>query len=88
MPGLPASISLVKLPYKSPNSNSGVLTYELLDDAIILEFKRGQYRYLYNAVSPGPAHVAAMRRLATEGKGLTTYVSQHVHDKYARRLPL
>lgn len=77
-----------KIPYKSPNPNSGITTYEIRDDAIILEFKTGKYRYVYDAAKPGPEHVTAMAKLAAEGKGLTTYVSRHIQENYARKLPL
>ncbi len=81
----------MKLPYNSPNPNTGVLTYELLgppgQEAIILEFKHSHTRYLYNADAPGPTHVRAMIRLATQGKGLSTYINQHVREHYAAKLP-
>ncbi len=80
----------MKVPYKARNPTAGVLNYELtedhLGDAIILEFADQKRRYLYNADRPGPQHVAAMRRLALSGDGLTTYVNQHVHENYAARL--
>ena len=72
--------------YDSPDSNTGVLTYELLSDAIILEFKHSPFRYLYNADAPGLTHVRAMVRLAQQGKGLSTYVNQHVREHFAARL--
>lgn len=91
----------MKVPYKAGNPSAGVLNYELIDDgsqtgAIILEFASvgptgfpeiaRKHRYLYNADRPGPEHVAAMRRLALSGDGLTTYVNQHVRENYAARL--
>ena len=82
----------MKVPYKARNPSAGVLNYELIDDhlgeAILLEFADHKFRYLYNADRPGPEHVAAMRRLARLGDGLTTYVNQHVRDNYAAKLPL
>ena len=81
----------MKLPYRSRHPNPGILTYELLGppdqpEAIILEFRSSLHRYLYNADSPGPIHVRAMIRLAQAGAGLTTYVNQHVHEKYAAKV--
>ena len=83
----------MKVPYKAHNPSAGVLNYELVDDewgreAVVLEFSDCKHRYLYNADHPGPQHVAAMRRLAAAGDGLTTYVNQHVRDNYAAKLPL
>ena len=85
----------MKVPYKARNPSAGVLNYELIDDhlgeAILLEFASPEtdhkHRYLYNADRPGPEHVAAMRRLALAGDGLTTYVNQHVREDYAAKLP-
>ncbi len=78
----------MKLPYRSKTSASGVVNYELVDAAIILEFRHGRFRYVYDNSSPGPAHVAAMIECAQAGRGLSTYISQHVQENYARRLPL
>jgi hypothetical protein len=78
----------MKLPYQRNNPRAGVRSYEILDDAIILEFADHKTRYLYNAHAPGHIHVEAMKRLANEGKGLTTYVNQHVREKYASKQPL
>ena len=78
----------MKIPYKSQNPNAGITSYEVLDDAIILEFRDGKFRYLYNATKPGPKHVDAMKTLALAGKGLTTYINQHVRENYAAKLPI
>jgi hypothetical protein len=77
----------MKIPYKSGNPNAGVLNYEVAGRAIILEFGDHRFRYVYDEVSPGAAHVRAMIRLAKLGKGLTTYVNQHVRENYAAKLP-
>ena len=77
-----------KFDYKSQNPDAGVRTVEILEDAIILEFADRKHRYLYNTERPGPEHVNNMKRLALAGKGLTTYVNQHVHENYAAKLPL
>ena len=77
----------MKLPYKSPTPNTGVLSYELFPDAIIVDFKHSEYRYLYNGDAPGLVHVRAMSRLARQGRGLSTYINQHVREHYAARLP-
>ena len=74
-------------PYQPNNPNTGVLTYELLPDgALILEF-RNHARYLYTAERPGPIHLGEMTRRALAGQGLSSYVSQHVGERYARKLP-
>lgn len=78
----------MKIPYKARNPNAGVLNYEISGRAIILEFADHRFRYIYNELAPGAAHVAAMIRLARRGKGLTTYVNQHVREHYAAKLLL
>jgi len=78
----------MKLPYKSRNPNAGVLNYEITGSAIILEFKDAKYRYVYDATTLGPEHVAVMIQLARAGEGLSTYVNQHVRERYAKKLPL
>ena len=73
--------------YGKHNPKAGVLNYELLDDAIIVEFADHKSRYLYNAEAPGSQHVEAMKHLAIAGKGLTTYINQNVREHYAAKLP-
>jgi hypothetical protein len=75
----------MRVPYKSLNPDAGVTHYEIQDDAILIDFSDGRFRYLYNEELPGPAHVEAMKQRAVAGKGLTTYINQHVRDRYARR---
>ena len=78
----------MKVPYKSLNSQAGVVNYEMVGDSMLIEFAGGKYRYVYNLDTPGNVHMMAMKRLATLGKGLTTYISQHVRKNYARKLPM
>ena len=78
----------MKIPYKPSSPKTGVATYEILESAIILEFRDRKNRYLYNSTKPGAKHVAAMIELAKSGKGLSTYINQHVRENYARKLPL
>jgi hypothetical protein len=71
--------------YKNLDGNSGVRAYEAAKTAITVEFNNGQ-AYLYNYASTGRQNIEAMKALAASGKGLSTFISQHVHDAYARRL--
>jgi hypothetical protein len=73
----------MKIQYKRDNPNAGILNYEITHNGIILEFEDRKHRYLYNADKPGPQHLQEMLRLASEGRGLTTYVNQHVRENYA-----
>ena len=78
----------MKVDYQSVNPEAGVRNFEILPDAIILEFEDLKFRYLYNAQRPGLVHVNEMKRLALAGDGLTTYVNKYVGSDFAAKLPL
>lgn len=71
--------------YKNLDGNSGVAAYAIAKTAITVEFNNGQ-AYLYDYASSGRRNVETMKALAVSGKGLSTFIAQHVHDAYARRL--
>jgi hypothetical protein len=71
--------------YKNLSGHSGVAAYEIASDSITLTFAGGD-RYLYTAVRPGRAEVDRMKALAKAGRGLSTFVSQHVRENYDRKL--
>jgi hypothetical protein len=71
--------------YGNTRGGSGVVAYESGPDWIVLRFVDGA-TYRYDARHPGPWHVAEMQRLAAAGRGLSTYLNQHVRDDYAARL--
>lgn len=72
-------------PYRDHRGNSGVTAYQSGSDYIDVQFRDGpRYRYTYQV--PGPGHVEAMKRLASEGQNLATYINQHVREHYAARL--
>jgi len=82
----PRPARLPMQPYRNLSGDSGVVAFALADDAVVLQFAQGDL-YEYTAASAGPAALARMRALALGGRGLSTYVSQHVRDGYARKLP-
>jgi hypothetical protein len=71
--------------YRNLDGASGVRAYQLLDDAIAVRFANG-VTYLYDDATTGRDAVQHMRRLAAAGRGLATYISQHVQDRYADRI--
>ncbi len=71
--------------YNNLSGESGVLAYEIGKDAITLEFAGGE-RYLYTGRSAGTENIAKMQELARAGRGLSTFVSQHIRTRYARKL--
>ncbi|MBV6841273.1 hypothetical protein [Xanthomonas euvesicatoria] len=73
--------------YGNRDGHSGVVAYALADDAIAVRFRSGEI-YVYTADSAGAEAVATMQRLATAGRGLSTYISQTVRDGYAGKIEL
>ena len=71
--------------YRNLSGDSGILAYETSADAITLTFVGGA-RYRYSDVRPGRATVDRMKALAQAGRGLSTFVSQHVRDNYERKI--
>jgi hypothetical protein len=72
-------------PYRDRSGRSGVAAYEILEDGIVVAFKGGG-TYRYDVHHPGRLAVAVMKRLAAEGRGLSTYITRNVGDDYAEKL--
>jgi hypothetical protein len=72
-------------PYRNLSGDSGVTHYEAGPDFIVIRFRKGD-RYLYNHEKPGREAVETMKRLAVAGRGLSTFISQHVREDYAEKL--
>jgi hypothetical protein len=68
------------------NRNSGISAYEIGDDYIKVKFSDRSETYIYSYREAGKIHVENMKKLAKEGKGLNTYINQHVKDDYDRML--
>jgi hypothetical protein len=74
--------------YKNLHGDSGVASYELGPDFIIVQFKLGAFRnYSYTHVKPGAIHVEAMKKLAIQGSGLNAYINSNpaVRTGYASK---
>lgn len=69
--------------YGNLSGNSGVAAYEIGHDFIKVQFRHKPRIYMYDSVKPGPLHVQQMQRLAVTGRGLSTYISQHVGKNYS-----
>lgn len=72
-------------PYRNRNGHSGVASYALLDDGILVHFVDGA-TYRYGLERPGRHHVGRMKSLAMGGRGLATYINRYVREKYEERL--
>ena len=69
--------------YQDFSGESGVMGYEIGADHIRVWF-RGGNSYRYSHAGAGRQHVDHMKTLAAARRGLGTYISQHVHDRYDR----
>lgn len=71
--------------YQGASGDTGVVAYQDGAGAITVQFRDGSV-YLYTNDSAGCPAIAAMKRLAASGRGLTTYINQHVRENYAAKL--
>lgn len=71
--------------YRNTQTNSGVTAFELHKEQISVLFDNMVYIYTYPVT--GRKHVDEMKRLAKKGKGLSTYISQNVKEKYQEKYP-
>lgn len=71
-------------PYGNFSSDSGVIAYEIGSDFIKVQFRHSAKLYVYDSWKPGLSHVQRMQSLAAAGRGLSTYISQHVKKNYSR----
>jgi len=69
--------------YKNLSGRSGVKAYETTPEAIRVAFADHVYTYTY--AQPGRQDVETMKALARAGRGLATYISQRVKDRYAAK---
>ena len=74
------------IPYKNLSGDSGVIAYQPEPEHIAVMFKDGDV-YTYSYSSAGKQHVEQMKTLAENGRGLATYINQHVKEQYERNDP-
>jgi hypothetical protein len=71
--------------YKNCSGESGVVAYDIDTGSITVQFSGGD-RYLYTDDSVGAANLAEMQRLAASGRGLCSFISRVIRNRYARKL--
>jgi hypothetical protein len=71
--------------YKNSGGNSGIRSYEIGADSIIVEFSDGG-KYLYNNQSTGSSNVEQMKTLAVNGRGLNRFISTTIKNRFASKL--
>jgi hypothetical protein len=66
------------------NKLSGISHYSIGEDFIDIKFKSHDHIYRYSYKLCGKDHIEQMKKLATIGKGLGTYINQHadVRDNF------
>lgn len=72
-------------PYANLSGDSGVVGYHITADSITVFFRHDAY--VYDHARPGSEFVERMKMLAVTGRGLSTFIAQHVRDRYARKFP-
>lgn len=70
--------------YQNLGGDSGVDAFELGADHIRVQFKDGAV-YLYTYNSAGAGNIEQMKRLATAGQGLNSFIVTTVRKLYARK---
>lgn len=71
-------------PYGYHTRQHGVVSYEIGPESIDVGFTSGWiYRFTY--ASPGQLRVERMKDLARSGKGLSTFISKHVKNRFESR---
>jgi len=69
--------------YKNLSGRSGVLSYELGHDYVLVEFKSGYQRfYKYTVPSTGLGNIERMKILAQQGTGLNSYIGLNIKSNY------
>lgn len=71
--------------YQNLSGRSDVVSYEIGDDYIIVQFSDGgTYSYTYE--STGAEDVEQMKQLALAGEGLNSFINRDVRTRYAEKL--
>ena len=67
--------------YSNLGGNSSVRAYEILPSSIRVQFNDGTW-YSYSYSKAGKTHVENMKRLASNGVGLCSYIQRNVKYLY------
>lgn len=71
--------------YKNLNGHSGVTGYQTGNESIVVAFGNNE-AYLYTYASAGKPIIEKMKKLAVSGRGLSTFISQTVREKFEKKL--
>lgn len=70
--------------YRNLAGDSGVVAYEIGRDHLKVRFSGGA-TYLYTVRSAGCGNIEHMKLLAQSGRGLSSFISVAVRDRYASK---
>ena len=71
-------------PYGDHTRQHGAIAYEIGPESIEVEFTSGWiYRFSYE--NPGALRVDRMKELAVSGRGLSTFISKHLKNRFESR---
>ena len=71
--------------YKDLEGNSGIVAYEIFEDAIDIEYKSGGV-YTYTKENLGDVNFAIVVSLAIAGAGLNAFLNK-IRNRHSRRTP-
>lgn len=68
--------------YRNSGGDSGVSSFEIGTDYILVQFSGTARTYRYSYRKAGQHHVENMKRLASSGSGLNSYINRYVKKLY------
>jgi hypothetical protein len=71
--------------YKNLEGHSGVIAWQEAPGALAVKFVNGDI-YVYTDERTGRVTVAQMAALARAGRGLSTFISRYVRERYAQKI--
>ena len=71
--------------YKNLSGESGITAFEMEKIRCVIYFEDGS-AYVYDEITPGVKNLAAMKILASKGRGLHTFIERFVKENYSLRL--
>lgn len=71
--------------YKNLSGGSNVFSYAIGDDRISVQFKDGS-TYLYTNARTGIRNIDQMKKLAVQGRGLSSFINTNVRKLYEAKL--
>lgn len=68
--------------YRNAGGDSGVSSFEIGSDHILVQFSGSARIYRYSFRKAGQHHVENMKSLARNGSGLNSYINRYVKNLY------